>query len=114
MHACSSFSSSANVNSSASANVSTFQSHTSRALKWSISVQILQIKDDVLVHGVDEEHNRRLRAVLERFREPGLTLRQEKCHPGKTEARWFGMIFSKEGMSPDPEKTAIIRNWPAR
>jgi hypothetical protein len=23
------------------------------------------------------------------------------------------MIFSKEGMSPDPEKTTIIRNWPA-
>ena len=23
------------------------------------------------------------------------------------------MIFSEEGMSPDPEKTAIIRNWPA-
>jgi hypothetical protein len=23
------------------------------------------------------------------------------------------MIFSEEGMSPDPKKTAIIRNWPA-
>ena len=51
--------------------------------------------------------------MLERFREAGLTLRREKCHLGKPEVRWFGMIFSKEGMSPDPEKTAIIRNWPA-
>ena len=44
---------------------------------------VLQIKDDVLVHGMDEEHDRRLRAVLERFREAGLTLRREKCHLGK-------------------------------
>ena len=36
---------------------------------------VLQIKDDVLVHGVGEEHDRRLRAMLERFREAGLTLR---------------------------------------
>ena len=74
---------------------------------------VLQIKDNVLVHGMGEEHDRRLRAVLERFREAGLTLRREKCHLGKSEVRWFGMIFSKEGMSPDPEKTAIIKNWPA-
>jgi hypothetical protein len=74
---------------------------------------VLQIKDDVLVHGVGEEHDKRLCTVLERFREAGLTLRREKCHMGKAEVKWFGMIFSKEGMSPDPEKTAIIRTWPA-
>ena len=58
---------------------------------------VLQIKDN----------------VLERFRKAGLTLRRKKCHLGKAEVRWFGMIFSEEGMSPDPEKTAIIRSWPA-
>ena len=74
---------------------------------------VLQIKDDVLVHGVGEEHDERLRAVLERFQEAGLTLRREKCHLGKAEVKWFGMIFSEEGMSPDPEKTNLIQNWPA-
>ena len=48
---------------------------------------VLQIKDDVLVHGVGEEHDQRLRAVLERFQEAGLTLRREKCHLGKSEVR---------------------------
>ena len=67
----------------------------------------------MLVHGVGEEHDHRLGAVLERFREAGLTLRQEKCHLGKAEVKWFGMIFSEEGMSPDPKKTALIKNWPA-
>ena len=51
--------------------------------------------------------------MLERFREASLTLRREKCHLGKPKVKWFGMIFSEEGMSPDPEKTTIIRKWPA-
>ena len=38
--------------------------------------------------------------------------KRQKFHLGKTEVKWFRMIFSKEGMSPDSEKTAIIRNWP--
>ena len=28
------------------------------------------------------------------------------------EVTWFGMIFSKQGMSPDPEKVQIIKDWP--
>ena len=48
---------------------------------------VLQIKDDVLVHCDGEEHDQRLQAVLERFREAGLTLRREKCHLGKTKVK---------------------------
>ena len=51
--------------------------------------------------------------MLERFLEVGLTLRQEKCHLGQPNVKWFSMIFSEEGMSPDPEKTNLIQNWPA-
>ena len=70
-----------------------------------------QIKDDVLVYGDAETHDLRLRAVLERFREAGLTLRKEKCQLSQTQVKWFGMIYSEQGMSEDPEKTAVIRNW---
>lgn len=72
-----------------------------------------QIKDDVLVYGDAETHDQRLRAVLQKFREAGLTLRKEKCHLSQTEVKWFGMIYTEHGMSEDPEKTAVIRNWPA-
>ena len=27
--------------------------------------------------------------------------------------RWFEDIHSKHGVSPDPEKCAVIRNWPS-
>ena len=73
----------------------------------------VQIKDDVLVYGDSETHDRRLRAVLERFRGAGLTLRKEKCKLAQTQVVWFGMVYTKHGMSENPEKTAIIKNWPA-
>ena len=74
---------------------------------------VCQIKDDILVYGSGAEHDQRLRQVLERFREAGLTLRREKCYLGKKEVKWFGMIYNKFGMSSDPEKVAVIRDWPA-
>ena len=74
---------------------------------------VLQIKDDVLVHGKGKEHDENLRKVLQRFREAGLTLRAEKCKMGRKEARWFGMIFSEEGMSADPDKVKLVKDWPA-
>ena len=32
---------------------------------------------------------------------------------GRKEARWFGMIFSEEGMSADPDKVKLVKDWPA-
>ena len=73
---------------------------------------VAQIKDDVLVYGKGDEHDTRLWAVLGRFRDAGLTLRREKCHFGQQEVKWFGHIFSEEGMSVDPEKVQLIKSWP--
>ena len=73
----------------------------------------LQIKDDVLVHGKGKQHDERLRAVLNRFQEAGLTLRKEKCKFGQGEVKWFGMVYSKHGMQADPEKVKLIKEWKA-
>ena len=74
---------------------------------------VAQIKDDLIVHGQGEEHDQRLKQVLERFKQAGLTLREEKCKLGKQEVVWFGHVFNKQGMSPDPEKVKTIKAWPA-
>ena len=74
---------------------------------------VAQIKDDVLVFGKDEEHNVRLKEVLERFRQAGLTLRKEKCRLGQRDVMWFGLVFSEEGMTADPDKAKIIQDWPS-
>ena len=73
----------------------------------------VQIKDDVCVHGVGREHDKRLLAVLHRFKEYGITLRKEKCKLGQPEVIWFGNVFHKGGMSPDPAKVDTIKGWPA-
>jgi transposase InsO family protein len=73
---------------------------------------VVQIKDDIVVHGRGEEHDQRLRIALEKLQAAGLTLRREKCFLGKSEIKWFGMVFTEEGMATDPEKVAVIKNWP--
>ena len=37
-----------------------------------------------------------------------------KCQLGRQEVKWFGNIYSRQGMSPDPEKVVTIKNWPAQ
>ena len=39
---------------------------------------VQQIQDDVVVHGAGQQHDQRLKAVLERLQSTGLTLRKEK------------------------------------
>ena len=73
---------------------------------------VQQIKDDVVVYGIGKEHDVRLRKVLERFRYVGLRLRKEKCSFGQQEVLWFRNMFTKQGMSPDPNKVQVIKNWP--
>ena len=48
---------------------------------------VCQIKDDVLVYGSGKEYDERLRTVLGRFREAGLTLRREKCFLGQSQVK---------------------------
>ena len=74
---------------------------------------VIHIKDDLIVHGVGKEHDRFLEEVLTALEEKGVTLRPDKCDLGKQQITWFGNVFSKYGMSPDPEKCTIIHQWPS-
>ena len=74
---------------------------------------VQQIQDDVVVHGAGQQHDQRLKAVLEQLQATGLTLQTEKCHFGVPEILWFGNVFSRQGMSPDPEKVKMIKGWPS-
>ena len=72
---------------------------------------VLNISDDLLVYGTSqEEHDMRLRAVLERLREKNLTLNREKCRFNKTRVEFYGHIFSDQGISPDPKKVSALQN----
>ena len=72
---------------------------------------VLHIRDDFIIFGSSEsEHNTALRAFLTRFQECGLTLSPRKCKIGVPEIEFFGLRFSKDGVSPSASKVDALRN----
>ena len=49
---------------------------------------------------------------MQKLYEFGIRLRQQKCKLGKQAVMWFGHIYSKQRMSPDPAKVAHMKAWP--
>ena len=70
---------------------------------------VLHIRDDILIHGRNQkEHNAALRAVILRFKECNLTLIRSECKFNLSEINFFGLIFSADGMKPEPEKVVAV------
>ena len=68
--------------------------------------------DNVLIFGSDEqEHDRRVCAVLDRLRDAGVTL-NEKCEFSVSSITYLGYVISAKGIAADPDKIAAMRNFP--
>lgn len=79
-------------------------------LKWQACLVYL---DDVVIFAASfEEHLDRLRMVLQALRSAQLTIKPQKCHFGFQELRFLGHVISSEGVKPDPDKTAAVKNFP--
>ena len=73
---------------------------------------VMKLVDDILIVGKDEkEIVQRIRSVFERCDEWGITLAKTKYQFGK-KVKFAGYILTNEGVSPDPEKVAAIKNFP--
>jgi len=71
------------------------------------------MKDDVLVFGEDSvQHWTRLKEVLKRIREAGMTLRKNKCQFGVPSVKFLGQVISAEGVRLDPDKVEPICDFP--
>ena len=69
--------------------------------------------DDLLVFGRTWlEHVSILRLVFERLRHHHLKLKEEKCCFGRPSVSFLGHVVSKNGLSPDPNKTKAIKTFP--
>ena len=81
-----------------------------RGLQWHICLIYL---DDVLVFGSDfEQHMDRVHIVLSRITEAGLKLKPEKCQLLQTSVSFLGHTISAEGVLPNPDNLAKIKQWP--
>ena len=57
----------------------------------------------------EEQHDKRLLAVLDLLREAGLTLNDEKCKFRLTRLTFFGHEVTQTGVEPSEETVAAIR-----
>ena len=72
---------------------------------------VFNISDDIIVHGCDKkEHNSNLVALLERSCEKNVTFNRAKCEFRKDRVVYYGLMFSKDGVSPDPCKVKAIKS----
>ena len=69
--------------------------------------------DDALVFGKSQdEHDTRLKAVLQRLEEAKVTLNGSKCEFSKSSVKFLGHIVDQNGISADPAKTTSITKMP--
>ena len=67
------------------------------------------IHDDlILATKTVSEHIQTICRVMEVVSEVGLTLNPEKCSFANKEINFWGMIFSTDGMRPDPAKADVL------
>ena len=80
---------------------------------WRASATSPTVVDDIIVADASlEEHITRVRLVLERCRQHGVTLRPEKFHFAQSRVKYCGYIVSPDGKEVDPDKLAAIANFP--
>ena len=69
------------------------------------------IVDDIIVWGQNvQEHDKKLKCVLERVEENNLKLNLSKCRFRKEEVIYVGHKISKNGLEADPEKIRAVKD----
>jgi hypothetical protein len=69
--------------------------------------------DDVLILGETlDEHNSKLRQVLQKLREFNITIEPHKCEFLKEELSYLGHVVTASGVKPDERKVAAIMGFP--
>ena len=74
------------------------------------TVGCINISDDILVFGRNQkEQDQNLEKSFKRAKEKEMTFNKDKCEFKKDKCLYYGMVFSKEGASPDPMKGEAIK-----
>lgn len=88
-----------------------FQAEMSRILKGAEGVVIHM--DDILVYGQDKpQHDMRLKVVLSKILEAGLTLNESKCRFGVERVCFLGYVIDEKGIHAGPRVQGIL-DFPA-
>ena len=81
-----------------------------KGLCWSDCLVYL---DDIIVFGRTlQGHRERLSLVLSRLSEAGLKINPKKCKLLSERVIVLGHVVTRDGISTDPEKVRVIKEWP--
>ena len=90
---------------------SAFQRLMQRVLQEYLGKFVFVYIDDIIIYSPDKATAQlHLDLVIQKIEEAGLTLKPSKCEVMKDSLSLLGFIVSGDGISPDPAKTAAIRN----
>uniref|UniRef100_A0A8C7WVL3 Gypsy retrotransposon integrase-like protein 1 n=1 Tax=Oryzias sinensis TaxID=183150 RepID=A0A8C7WVL3_9TELE len=90
----------------------TFQRLMEKAVGDMHLLQVIVYLDDIIVFGKTlEEHEYRLLKVLDRLQEVGLKVSLDKCQFCQPRVKYVGHIVSEKGITTDPEKVEVVKNW---
>lgn len=65
--------------------------------------------DDILINGeTQQEHDEALKQVVKQARKLNIKFNLNKLQYEKSEVPFLGMIFSKHGIAPDPERVKSV------
>ena len=71
------------------------------------------IADDICIFGAtQEEHDKRLIALMEVAKSAGLVFNSTKCSINQSSISFFGNVYSAAGIGPDPAKVKDINEMP--
>lgn len=75
---------------------------------------VISIADDVAVVGrTEEEHDTNLHKLMRRATEKGLVFNSQKCLLKTDSIAFFGNIYTRQGVQPDPSKVQDIQQMQA-
>ena len=72
---------------------------------------VVDVSDDIICHGKNKaEHDENLKQLLYRLHKHGFKIKAHKCIISKNSVKFFRIIISEKGISPDPPKVSVSKN----
>jgi len=91
----------------------TFQRLMDQTLSGLQGAELFVYMDDIVVYASSlREHDIKMDKLMERLREANLKLQPDKCEFLRHEVAYLGHIIGKDGVRPDPQKIAAVKNFP--
>ena len=75
----------------------------------------MAIADDIIIFGFKSDgtdHDSTVRQVLDKAKAVGMKFNPNKCQFRKTSVKFFGLVLSRDGVSPDPAKIEALKSLP--